>query len=75
MKITFNVYEIEDLIKQYLAGQLEANTERFDITEMYIEYRTRSYNKETDKYVLSKAKNHPFDDLAELEVYLQEKKL
>jgi hypothetical protein len=42
---------------------------------MYIEYRTRSYNKETDKYVLSKAKNHPFDDLAELEVYLQEKKL
>jgi len=72
MKVTLYASDIEEAIEKYIAQQLGANNERFNATEIYFEYQTLSYNKETDKWTTSEPESYVFNDCCELTVYIEE---
>jgi hypothetical protein len=71
MKITLYEWDVQEVIEEYIAQQLGADTERFDIKEIYFERQTTTYDKETEKWITSKPETYPFDDSCELTVYIE----
>jgi hypothetical protein len=72
MKVTLHAWDVQTLIENYIAKQLEANPERVDITEMYFEYEQTTYNEETQQWITSEPTSYPFDENCELQVYIDE---
>ena len=72
MKITLFAWDIQEVLEEYIAKQLGADTERFDIKEMYFEHQNTTYDKETGKWTTSEPETYPFDDGSELTIYIEE---
>lgn len=72
MKVTLFSWDVQEAIEEYIARQLGASTERFDIKEMYFEHQTTTYDKETGKWTTSEPETYVFDDCCELTAHIEE---
>ena len=73
MKITLYVWDVREVIEEYIAEQLGGKTERFNTSEMYFEYEQTRYDQETQQWVTSEPTTYPFDEDCQLTVYIEEK--